>query len=153
MTSRPPKPGDSPWITPYLAVSDLRRSIEFYERAFGFSLRRTIDGADGAPMHATLTYHDGMIMLGAEDRSEELPRESLGRTPSSLGGSGLVLYAYVEDVDALHARAAEAGARVGFPPEEMWWGDRVCLLFDPDGHAWNFATNKSDLPRERSEAG
>ena len=153
MPSRPPKPADSPWISPYLAVSDVRQSIEFYERAFGFSLLHTVEGPDNAPIHATLTYHEGMIMLGAEDRSKELPRESLGRTPSSLGGSGLVLYAYAEDVDALHARAVEAGARVGFPPEEMWWGDRVCLLFDPDGHAWNFATNSSDLPRQHSGGG
>jgi uncharacterized glyoxalase superfamily protein PhnB len=153
MPSRPPKPADSPWITPYLAVSDVRRSIEFYERAFGFDLQRTVAGPDDAPIHATLRYREGMIMLGVEDRSKDLPREGLGRSPESLGGAGLVLYAYAEDVDALYARAVEAGVQVGFPPEEMWWGDRVCLLFDPDGHAWNFATNESDLPRQRPGSG
>ena len=55
-----------------------------------------------------------------------------------------MLYVYTEDVDALYAQVIEAGAGDGFSPREMPWGDRVCLVFDPDGHAWNIATNVRD---------
>jgi PhnB protein len=27
------------------------------------------------------------------------------------------------------------------PPADMFWGDRMCSLTDPDGHTWNFATH------------
>jgi PhnB protein len=68
------------------------------------------------------------------------------RTPKTLGGTPSVFYLYSYDVDAAYRRAIDAGAQDGYPPDEMPWGDRVCLVFDPDGHAWNFATNVRDWP-------
>ena len=37
------------------------------------------------------------------------------------------------------------GAKAVFPPQNMFWGDRICKLTDPDGHVWNFATNVEDF--------
>jgi PhnB protein len=31
------------------------------------------------------------------------------------------------------------------PPQDMFWGDRMCNLLDPDGHSWSFATNVADF--------
>jgi len=46
---------------------------------------------------------------------------------------------------ALYKRATAAGAVSKSPPQEMFWGDRVCQLTDPDGHSWTFATNVGDF--------
>ena len=51
------------------------------------------------------------------------------------------LYVYCDDVDALFARATAAGAQAKVPPQDTFWGDRMCQLVDPDGHTWNFATH------------
>jgi uncharacterized glyoxalase superfamily protein PhnB len=51
------------------------------------------------------------------------------------------MYVYCEDVDALCDRAWKAGAKVEVAPQDMFWGDRMCKLVDPDGHVWNFATH------------
>jgi PhnB protein len=42
------------------------------------------------------------------------------------------------DVDAAIARAAEAGADVTLPPEDMFWGARYGRVRDPFGHVWAF---------------
>jgi PhnB protein len=145
--SRPPKPGDRPWMMPYLAVSDVEKSLDFYKQAFGFEEIRALAGPDGRLAHAGLRWHDTRILIGSEDREKIGKLESpIGHTPKALRGTPIVLYLYTEDVDALYRRAIEAGALDGYPPDEMPWGDRVCLLFDADGHAWNFATNVRDDP-------
>jgi PhnB protein len=139
-----PKPEGFPWLMPYLPVADVARAIDFYERAFGFRRANVLRGPDGEKWHAAMTYRDVRILVGIESRGGgELGQHELGRTPNTLGGSSLVLYLFHEDVDALYKQAIEAGAVDGTPPEDAFWGDRVCLLFDPDGHAWNFATHKS----------
>lgn len=145
MSVRPAKPADLPWMIPYLAVADVVRSQEFYEKAFGCRRVGNRNGPDGQPAHARLQYQDLTFMIGTANTSHAgEARPPLGETPLELGGTGLVIYCFTEDVDGFYKRAIEAGATEGYPPEDMFWGDRVCLLFDPDGHAWNFATNKSD---------
>ncbi|MDJ0851265.1 MAG: VOC family protein [Myxococcota bacterium] len=143
MTTPPTKPGFLPWMLPYLAVADVSRSVEFYTRAFGFEHIRTLDGPDGQPAHAHFRYKDVVFMVGTANRSHVgEPHAPVGDTPATLGGTGLVLYCFTDDVDAFYKHAIEAGAVEGFPPDEITWGDRACLVFDPDGHAWNFATNQ-----------
>ena len=56
------------------------------------------------------------------------------------------------DVDALFARAVEAGARVLAAPETKFYGDRSCLLADPEGHVWSFAQNMKKMSHEEMEA-
>ena len=55
--------------------------------------------------------------------------------------SPVSLFVYCEDVDALCKQAQAAGATVAMPPADMFWGDRMCSLIDPDGHTWNFSTH------------
>lgn len=63
----------------------------------------------------------------------------LGRCPdvpaaSELGDHSYVAYLRVDDVDAFHRRAAEAGAEVLKAPHDEPWGMRELGLRTPDGH-------------------
>ena len=143
--STPAKPADMPSMFPYLAVADVARSVDFYTQAFGCEHLRTLNGPDGTPAHAHLRYLDLGFMIGSANTSPVgEPHSPVGDTPASLGGTGLVIYCFTDDVDTFYKRAIEAGAVDGYPPDDVFWGDRVCLVFDPDGHAWNFATHKFD---------
>jgi uncharacterized glyoxalase superfamily protein PhnB len=138
------KPCGMPWITPYLMVKDASASLAFYEAAFGFARRHVKLGPDGSIMHAEATWQDGLIMLG--------PEGGCGGTimsPATQGiASPVTIYVYCGDVDAVFDRAVALGATVKFPPHDSFWGDRVCMIVDLDGHSWNFATNKGKINYE-----
>ena len=63
------------------------------------------------------------------------------------------VHRYVEDCDAAIKRAADAGATVQIPPDDMFWGDRYGVVTDPFGHSWSFATHVRDLTSAEMEAG
>jgi uncharacterized glyoxalase superfamily protein PhnB len=140
MADRSPRPKDTPWLSPYLIVKDVAQALEFYERAFGFKKKTSMQEPGGRITHAELTYQDAMIMLGPEGGFG-----GTSKTPVSTGQTAPVsLYVYCQDVDALFTRAKTAGAVVQAPPNDMFWGDRICRLADPDGHGWTFATHIFD---------
>jgi uncharacterized glyoxalase superfamily protein PhnB len=83
-------------------------------------------------VHAELDAGDGSrIFLGGPGGDY--------RNPKEVGQTALV-YVYVEDVDAHHARAKEAGAQIIEEPGDQPYGDRRYAAEDPEGHAWYFAT-------------
>jgi len=62
-----------------------------------------------------------------------------------LNGSPVSIQIYVEDTDKAFNTAVAAGATVGMPVEDMFWGDRWGSLTDPFGHRWAIATRKKEL--------
>jgi PhnB protein len=65
----------------------------------------------------------------------------------------VVLCLYVDDADALFARATKAGATVAMPMADMFWGDRYGQVTDPFGHLWSIATHKKNpTPDEMKKA-
>ena len=46
---------------------------------------------------------------------------------------------WVDDVDALHARAVAAGLTPAMAPADAPWGERYFHILDPDGHELSFA--------------
>jgi PhnB protein len=141
MSKRPGRPAEMPWLSPYLTVKDPAAALDFYQRAFGFEKRNVMHGTDGRISHAEVAWHEAFIMFGPEGAYG-----STTKAPASSGvASPVALYVYCDDVDALYNRATAAGAKTLFPPQDMFWGDRLCKLTDPDGHVWNFATNVADF--------
>lgn len=55
------------------------------------------------------------------------------------GGPRAELYLMVDDVEAHHGRALEAGAAELDPPTERAWGHLASYVLDPDGHVVAFA--------------
>src|SRR6516225_5133192 len=71
-------------LTPMLAVSDVRRAVDFYKRAFGFTVRGIMDTPQG-PVHAELRLRDTTLMLSPESRQQSnLSANSIGNTPATL---------------------------------------------------------------------
>lgn len=137
-----PKPGDAPWLTPYLTVSHVENSIDFYKRAFGFESHFAMPDSQGLIQYADMHYHGQLLLMMGPEGAEG----SAALAPATSGTPAPVrLYVYCEDVDALHARAVANGAESLSDPEQMFWGDRVCRLRDPDGYTWAFATRVGDF--------
>ena len=132
-------------VTPYLLYHDSDAAVEFLRRAFGFSERFRMAGADGATNHAEVELEGGVIMLGTPAADH--------RSPEELGGRTQVVYVYVGDVDAHYAHAVAAGAQVTRELADQFYGDRTYTAHDPEGHAWSFATRVRDVSPEELEAG
>ena len=132
------KPATASWVSPYLTVRDVAKMQAFYQSAFGFVPHSHHAGPDGVtPVHAEMHWQGELIMIGMEGAYG-----SETRTPASSGvPCPINMYCYCENVDALHERAVAAGAVSVVPPQDAFWGDRMCCLSDPDGHRWTFATH------------
>ncbi|MDF3034300.1 MAG: glyoxalase [Alphaproteobacteria bacterium] len=146
MSNRPYKPEGMPGLIPYLTVKDAGKSIEFYEKAFGFVLSSQPAKDDqGTVQHAEMKFGADVSVMFAPEGAWGSPR----KTPNNLGVTpSLSLYVYCEDVDALYKKATANGAKATMAPNDGFWGDRFCSLLDPDGHEWVFATNVADHKSE-----
>ena len=129
-------------VTPYLIINGAARAIEFYKQAFGATEVLRLAQPDGRVGHAEIRIRRAPIML-----ADEFPEMGL-RAPHALGGSPVTMHLYVEDVDALAARAVAAGATVKRPLQDQFYGDRSVTLEDPFGHVWSFATHTEDVSPE-----
>jgi PhnB protein len=140
-----PIPDGCHTITPYLAVQDAAKAIDFYKRAFGAKEVMRMDGPSGKIGHAELQIGDSRIML-----ADEMP--GMCRSPKSLGGTPVSIFLYVENVDSVFNQAVSAGAKVTSPLADMFWGDRYGKLDDPFGHSWSLATHTEDVaPQEMAK--
>jgi len=127
-------------VTPYLTVDDAAAAIEFYKKAFGATERGRMEAPDGTIGHAELAIGDSILML-----SDQFPQGST-RSPKDLGGTTGSIFMYVGDVDAVVARAIDAGATIAMEVADQFWGDRFGTVRDPFGHLWSVATHIEDVP-------
>ena len=137
MVQNPP-PGTQR-IVPYVLYADAPAAIEFLKSACGFELYFSFPGPDGSVGHAELGYQDNRVML-ATAPSHADPARANGN-PAHFG----LVSCYVDDVDAHHARAKAAGAKIHAELEDKFYGDRSYSLEDPEGHLWYFTTHVRDV--------
>jgi uncharacterized glyoxalase superfamily protein PhnB len=128
------KPKDVPQLSPYLTVRDSAKSIDFYTKAFGFTLKDAVKNEKGIIEHTEMRMQDVFIMF-----SPEGAYGSKKKAPVSLGIEiPLNLYIYCENVDELYKQAINHGAKSIMEPFDSFWGDRYCCVADPDGYEWGF---------------
>lgn len=124
------------WLSPYLLVADVEAAINFYKNAFGFDKKEAVPGPDGNLMHAELTYQGQTLMAGKAGAFKDT------QTPKQNGvDCPITLYVYCDDVNKFYDKAIAGGAVSIQAPEDMFWGDRTCVLQDLDGYNWCFATH------------
>jgi len=137
-----PIPEGYPRLTPYLIVDGASAAIDFYGSVLGASERMRLPMPNGRIGHAELELGDSLLMLADENPDMDI------RGPASLGGTTVSMHLYVEDADAVFARALEAGAKALRPLEDRFYGDRSGQFEDPFGHRWDVSTHVEDVPPE-----
>lgn len=123
---RYPRPGFNA-ITPYLSGHGAADLIRFLEQAFDAKDVMRVARPDGTIMHAELQIGDSMIELGDATEASKARRFSL--------------HLYVEDVDAVYARAIAAGAESLYEPVTQAYRDREAGVKDSFGNQWFIATH------------
>jgi PhnB protein len=146
MSNVKPIPDSSSAVMPMLVCRDAAAEIDFCMAALGaVELGRRL-GPEGAVVHALLTISGEMIIIEAEWPT------LASRAPQPDGSSPVVIFVYVEDVDAAVERAVAAGAKVLLLVQDQFWGDRTGRILDPSGHVWTVATRvEKTTEEERKE--
>lgn len=115
-----------------LGVSDLDRSRRFYET---LGWRRGDDNED------VVFFQTGGMVVALWDRAA-LATDSAVEDSGGWGGVTLALNVRSPDeVDDVLAEARAAGAVIGRPGAETFWGGYSGVFLDPDGHPWEVAHN------------
>ena len=116
-----------------LGVSDLERARAFYE---------TLGWTTGAAPGDDVVFFQAGGMIVALWSRAQLAEDTV---VVDGGGWGGITLAYnvrsPSEVDAVLADAAAAGATIGRPGAETFWGGYSGVFIDPDGHAWEIAHN------------
>jgi PhnB protein len=139
-----PIPKGSHSLTPYLNVKGAAEAIEFYKKAFGAKEIGRITMPDGSIAHAEIEIGDSKIFISEENV------EWGNLSPLTLGDSPVGISLYVEDVDAVFARALGEGAKVigEMEVKDQFYGDRSGSLRDPFGHKWFIMTHIEEVSFE-----
>jgi DNA-binding transcriptional MerR regulator len=115
-------------LMPRLSVTDMDRSIAYYQEALGFHLAwRTAD--DG--LAALASGEIEMLLLVPWTADSPPPAQSA--------------YVYVEDPDALCAQYRQAGADIVAPVASRPYGMRDFVVRDPDGHRFTLGRGEQRL--------
>ena len=131
-------------VTPSLTVHGAGKAMEFYAAVFGATERMRFPGPGDTIVHAEIQIGDSVVIVEDEDPG----RGTQAPPPSGLPGSPAYLYIYVEDVDAVIARAVELGATLQRPAQDQFYGERDGHIIDPFGHGWTVASHVEDVTPE-----
>ena len=123
-----PPPGDTT-ISVMLIVHDARAAVVWYQDALGAEVLWDLDGVAGLEVGGSPFF--------IHEANPENPAED---SPTRMGGTSTRIELFVDDPDAIRARALAAGATPG--PEvvdhEVPWGrHRQGGFRDPFGHNWS----------------
>ena len=117
-------------VVPYLSIQGAAKLVDFLAAAFGGQL--TFRAPSGT--HFEVKVGDSMIMIG--DVGSGTPKTGQ-------------LFMYVENPEAVHTRAVQAGAISVMEPCDRPWGEggepmRGAGVKDPSGNLWFLAGPKED---------
>jgi PhnB protein len=131
-------------VTPCLIVHGGTKALEFYAAVFGATERMRFPGPDGTVAHAEIEIGDSVVIVEEED-----PQRGTTAPPAGgLSGTPVFQFIYVDDVDAVVARAVELGATMQRAPVDQFYGDRDAHIVDPFGHGWTVASHVEDIGPE-----
>lgn len=115
-----------------LGVADVARSQAFYDQ---------LGWGGGSPDGEVVFIQAGPMIVALWSRAR-LAEDS---AVTDNGGWGGITLAHnvrsPDEVDAVLAEAAAAGATIGRPGEATFWGGYSGVFLDPDGHPWEVAHN------------
>ena len=131
-------------LVPFLGYEDAAAAIDWLCAAFGATedAEARVTDAESTVLHAELDLEGSAIFLstpagyvGSRRHRETCEIErGMHENPWVIDG----LWVEVDDVDAHHARAAEAGATIIRELDEPGIGYRIYTAEDLEGHRWMF---------------
>jgi PhnB protein len=128
--------------TAYLCVKNAAAAIEFYKKVFGATEIMRLADPGGRIGHAEIRIGNSSIYL-----SDEHPEYGIVG-PQTLGGSPVKMSLSVPDVDAVVARAIDAGGKIVRPVQDQFYGERSGHFEDPFGQVWMISTRTEELSAE-----
>jgi uncharacterized glyoxalase superfamily protein PhnB len=120
-------------VIPELAYPDVAEAATWLCDAFGFTVRLAI-----GDHRIQLNVGDGAVVLAR--LANDVPLEAVV--------SGHAVMVRVEDTDAHHARAQQAGAVILSPPADYPYGERQYTVADLVGRRWTFSQSIADVAPE-----
>ena len=118
-------------VTPYLALENTGRFIQFIKDAFGAQEKLVVPAPGGGIAHAKIAIGDSILeMSDAHGVYKPMP---------------CGLHLYVPDTDAVYEQALRAGAKSLTAPADQPYGDRSAGVVDPFGNQWFIATHIKDV--------
>lgn len=121
-------------IFPIIRYRDGDAAIPWLLDAFGITEKVVERGDDGALQHVELRC-GGDVFILSEFSDSPRDWESVAGEPGCTA-----IYVAIEDVDAMHARAVAAGARIARPLQDQEYGSREFTARDLEGNSWSFGT-------------
>jgi uncharacterized protein len=129
-----------------LAVNDLERSLAFYRDGLGLESPGIIGtewaGDAATPAGAIAMFQLQGLIFCCYPRSELAKDANVSLGPAKTGEFSIGhAVSSKEEVDAVLAQAAAAGARVTDKAHDRPWGIYSGYFQDPDGHLWEILYN------------
>jgi uncharacterized glyoxalase superfamily protein PhnB len=123
---------------PVVPFAEPRKAIEWLSRAFGAVPIAVYPEDPGEPLkHAEVAVGTAVVMI------DDAGRDSVFALPGPV-----VVYVVVDtpgEIDALHDRAAAAGAEIVMGITDQDYGSHEFAARDPHGNIWSFGTYRPSL--------
>jgi len=119
-----------------LYVADVKKTIEFWEEAFGLSRRMLSEHGEYGELDTgttTLSFASHQYIRGA------LP-SVFGPSPAGQAPPPFEIALTTDDVEGAQARALRAGAELVLEPTRKPWGQIVAYVRDRDGNLVELCT-------------
>ncbi len=131
-----------------IGVDNLERSLNFYRDGLGLPS----EGIVGTEFeHGAVAFFEfkGGLKLAAWERNNlshdtGLPKSPKSPTEFSIGHN----VSSEEEVGAVMAQAAKAGAHIVKKAQKTFWGGYAGYFQDPDDHLWEVLYNPNFLPKD-----
>jgi uncharacterized protein len=131
-----------------IGVADLEKSLVFYRDGLGLPTEGIIgrEFEHGAVAFFNLSGDLKLAIWPQDDiaRDTGLAKTAISSTSFTIGHN----VARREDVDAVMAEAAKAGAEVIKTPQDTFYGGYAGYFRDPNGHLWEIVWNPANIPAE-----
>lgn len=125
---------------PMLVVSDIDKSVEFYNKVLG--LRVVAD------FGANKTLTGGLSLQTAETYREFIENDNI-----TFGGNSFEIYFEEDDFDRFLDSLENCGIKYVHPVKEHSWGQRAVRFYDPDKHIIEVGENLKSVCRRFLDSG
>lgn len=110
-------------VSGYIFAENPKELIRFLKNAFyAEEINRSTDPKNGDIANVILKIGSSCFMVS--------------RARGQFLNMRAAFYLYVDNVDQMHKRAVENGAKVEFEPADMEYEDRQSGIIDPSGNYW-----------------